>query len=59
MVTLKQLFALYRLWARLENKAQTFREFRASAELNVCGDCLMVPYCGMWVGIERDGYAHS
>ena len=51
--------ALYRLWARLENKTLTYREFRATAELNALQDCLLVPYCGMWVGIERDGYTHS
>ena len=22
-------------------------------------DCLMVPWAGMWLGIERDGYTHS
>jgi len=22
-------------------------------------DCWMVPYCGMWLGIEKDGYTHS
>lgn len=21
--------------------------------------CIMVPYCGMWLGIEPDGYTHS
>ena len=21
--------------------------------------CIMVPWCGMWLGIERDGYAHT
>jgi hypothetical protein len=21
--------------------------------------CVMVPYCGMWLGIEPDGYTHS
>lgn len=22
-------------------------------------DCLMVEWCGMWLGIEKDGYTHS
>lgn len=61
MPTLKQIVALYRLWARSETTQarMTFREFRATAELNSCADCLMVQWCGMWIGIERDGYAHS
>ncbi len=21
--------------------------------------CIMVPWCGMWLGIEPDGYTHS
>mgnify|MGYP003522343048 len=58
-MTIAQMRALYRLWARLENKTLTYREFRATAELNALQDCLLVPYCGMWVGIERDGYTHS
>lgn len=22
-------------------------------------DCIMVKFCGMWLGIEKDGYTHS
>ena len=35
----------------------TYREFRRTAQQGF--DCLMVPWCGMWLGIEKDGYTHS
>jgi hypothetical protein len=25
----------------------------------VGGDCVIVPWCGMWLGIEKDGHTHS
>ena len=35
----------------------TYREFRRTV---VSGfGYIMVPWCGMWVGIEPDGYAHT
>ena len=33
--------------------------FRDSAELNLEQTVLMVYWCGMWLGIEKDGYTHS
>jgi hypothetical protein len=38
----------------------TYRQFRKQ----VCpvfggGGCVIVPWCGMWLGIEPDGYTHS
>jgi hypothetical protein len=35
----------------------TYREFRALAHNT--RDGLMVPWMGMWLGIEKDGYTHS
>ena len=35
----------------------TYREFRAMAQPGF--GCIMVPWCGMWLGIEPDGYTHS
>lgn len=35
----------------------TYRQFRRLAHPSF--DCVMVPWCGMWLGIERDGYTHS
>lgn len=35
----------------------TYREFRTLVHVGF--DCVMVPWCGMWLGIETDGYTHS
>jgi hypothetical protein len=35
----------------------TYRQFRKLAVASF--DCVMVPWCGMWLGIEKDGYTHS
>lgn len=51
----KSLAALWKL-----SGVASYRTFRRSV-FPYPGDdgCVMVPYCGMLVGIERDGYAHS
>lgn len=38
-------------------KRKTYREFRKSVVHSF--GCLMLPWCGMWLGIESDGYTHS
>lgn len=35
----------------------TYRQFRRTIKPG--WDCIMVPYCGQWLGIETDGYTHS
>lgn len=35
----------------------TYRQFRKLAIASF--GCVMVPWCGMWLGIESDGYTHS
>ncbi len=35
----------------------TFDEFRSKVQFGY--DCIMVPWAGMWLGIEADGYTHS
>jgi len=35
-----------------------YRRFLKTVQ-SAFGDCLMVPYAGMWLGIEKDGYTHS
>ena len=37
---------------------QTFLEFRRSIGRGSF-DCIMVQWCGMWLGIEIDGHTHS
>lgn len=35
----------------------TYREFRRLVQPG--WDCIMLPWLGMWLGIEADGYTHS
>jgi hypothetical protein len=38
----------------------TYREFRATVQPTFgCDGAVVVKWCGMWVCIERDGYAHT
>jgi len=39
------------------NKQQSYRKFRSTIQPGC--DCIMVHWCGMWLGIEKDGYTHS
>ena len=60
--TKPQRRAIKGLWARLLDsdgsvELPTYRQFRATVVQAF--DCLMVPWCGMWVGIETDGYTHT
>jgi hypothetical protein len=36
-----------------------YRELRAKVQGYPGGDCVLVPFAGMWLGIEKDGYTHS
>lgn len=40
-----------------EYRAFTYRSFRRRAQPGP--GCVMVPFAGMWLGIEPDGYTHS
>lgn len=58
--TKAQLKSLLGLYYRANTKpAPSFLAFRRAAQWECCGDALMVHWCGMWVGVEVDGYAHS
>ena len=48
--------ALKRVWLRGDCFG-TYRQFRATVQPGP--GCVMVKWCGMWLGIERDGYTHS
>ncbi|KKK87620.1 hypothetical protein LCGC14_2751450 [marine sediment metagenome] len=38
----------------------SYREFRRTVRPEICGfGAVMVPWCGMWLGIEPDGHTHS
>ena len=36
-----------------------YRRFRKTVVFGIGGDYIMVPFAGMWLGIETDGYTHS
>lgn len=39
------------------SKPISYRAFRKAIIMG--RDCAMVQWCGMWLGIEQDGYTHS
>lgn len=55
--TKAQQRALVELYRRYQQSV-SFLRFRRIA-FWAFGDCLMVPWAGMIVGIEQDGYIHS
>lgn len=55
-----QLESLRRVYQRGIEPEVTFREFRRSVHtMALMNGCVLVRLNGMWLGIERDGYAHS
>lgn len=63
-LTRPQREAMKRVHARLQHtdRHQTepvpsYRQFRRTAQPGP--GCVMVPFVGMWLGIEPDGYTHS
>ena len=63
---LKRVYDRSPLWPgdhnRIRNTSQeghaiSYREFRKSVAPGY--GCVMVKWCGMWLGIEPDGYTHS
>ena len=54
--------ALLRIWQRPihgEHNPLTYRQFRKTVQPGLGGYYVMVPWAGMWLGIEKDGYTHS
>jgi len=42
-----------------QNGVQSYLEFRRTVRPYLRGGCVIVPWLGMWLGIEIDGYTHS
>ena len=59
VLTREQRIALKRICGRDWNKPDSYLEFRRTVEIPMAIDCIMVPWCGMYLGIETDGYTHS
>lgn len=58
-MTLSQLRAIYRISKRTPCTS-TFRALYALAQPTIgCDGAVILPWAGMWLCIERDGYTHS
>lgn len=58
VTTKEQRAALFNLYQRAP-EGRTYLQFRRTVHKSFGTDCLIVRWCGMWIGIERDGYTHS
>lgn len=58
-LTKEQRKAIHRKW-RQGNQGLSYRSFRKLAVPVFAGDgAVAVPWCGIWLCIEADGYTHS
>jgi hypothetical protein len=59
-LTKQQRASLKRKWTQ-DSQGMSYLAFRRTVRaLGFSGgDCIMVKWCGMWLGIETDGYTHS
>jgi len=53
-----QQIALKSKWEQ-DNQGMSYYSFRHTVFNTIGLDCIMVPWSGMWLGIEKDGYTHS
>ena len=54
-----QRLAIKRKFDQNSDGAKTYREFRSRVSPSFQNEYVMLNWCGMWLGIERDGYTHS
>lgn len=57
-ITRAQREAIYKKFIRDPDGSPTYRAFRKRAYKSF-DKVVMLSWCGMWVGIETDGYAHT
>jgi len=55
-LTREQRESLYRKWLQ-DSQGLTYKQFRKGVFYGP--GCIMINWCGMWLGIETDGYTHS
>jgi hypothetical protein len=56
----EQKLALRHVYARGLNDAESFNQFIGKATFEIGGfGAVMIPWAGMWLGIEKDGHTHS
>jgi len=56
-LTKAQRKAIKRKYDQNPDDAKSYREFRRRVRPSM--GYIMLPWCGMWLGIETDGYTHS
>lgn len=56
-LTREQRKALKRVYQRSNDGSANYLQFRRRVQHGY--DCIMLQWCGMWLGIETDGYTHS
>jgi hypothetical protein len=59
LMNANQLFAIERKYQQSPDGAENFEEFLARASEPMNGGVIALRWCGMWLGIEEDGYTHS
>lgn len=57
VLTIAQRKALKNIYVRSPDGAPNYLSFRR--RVRNCGDNVMVQWCGMFLGVERDGETHS
>jgi hypothetical protein len=57
MLTKAQQKAVLKVYLRDTGEASSYLKFRRRVIRGF--DCVMLPWKGMWLGIEKDGYTHS
>ncbi len=58
-ITRAQCRAIHRKWLEAD-QGLSYRAFRELAVPVFAGDgAIAIPWCGMWLCIEADGYTHS
>jgi hypothetical protein len=59
-LTRKQVEAIYSIYHRdwYNHEKPSYTSFRRTCCRALDG-CIMVPWLGMWLGVEEDGYTHS
>jgi len=58
-ITRAQRKAIHAMYLRNPNGSKTYREFRKRFYPQFGGYIAILDWCGMYVGVERDGFTHS
>ena len=58
-MTPEQMQAIQRKFQQSPDGAENFEEFLARASEPLYDGVIALHWCGMWLGIETDGYTHS